>query len=191
MAWYNLKLANIIAGTAGWYWYKAYAEAWETEHHVHNFDICMGLANTPNGEIHRADRIGPSVQPFTLTSGDNAYGTWVQVLGSGDTPVISGMVKTDANAILVTAADSTATHNIQFAVGESADLAALISANTYTDAPYTAPTGAVDAGKLTILTKRINVTTKVWARSICIGVDAKDISFYVLMHEYTAIPSAL
>jgi len=159
-------------------------EAYVIEHHIHAHEKWMGVAAVANGEIHVADRIGSGIASFALLSGNDAFGNWLQVLGSSDTPVEAGMTLTDAHRILVTTTDSTEVFFVQFVIGESADIAALIAAEDFTEFGYISATNNADSGISPIISKRIATGTKVWARCICIGQNAKTINLYVGIHEY-------
>lgn len=154
------------------------------EKHFHSFEKWLGAAAVPSGETHIADRLGPSISPFALTSGNDAFGSWVQILGSSDTPVQTGVVSFDAHRILVTTTTSTEAFVIQMASGESAGLAAKITAEAFTEVPYIAATNNADSGTIDVMIPAIAAGTKLWARCICIGQDAKVINFYFGIHEY-------
>lgn len=159
-------------------------EVYEVEHHIHAHEKWMGAAAVAVGETHVADRIGPGIVPFALLTGNDAYGNWVQVMGSSDSPIESGMTLMDAHRVLVTTTDSTEAFAVQFVIGESAGIAALIAAEDMTEFAFISATNNADSGISEIRSKRIALGTKVWARSICIGQNAKTINIYVGLHEY-------
>ncbi len=159
----------------------------ELEKHTHNREKWLGVAATPSGETHVADRMAGGISAFTLTAGNNDFGSWVQIMGSSDTPISSGMVKFDAHRFLVTSTNSTNPFVIQIATGESAGLAAKISSEEFTEAPYVAATNNNDSGVEDVLTIRTAVSEKVWARAVCIGSSGSTISFYYGIHEYPGI----
>lgn len=157
----------------------------EVERHLHNFEKWFGAAAVASGETHVADRMAGGISAFALVSGNDAFNaTWTQVLGSADLPVGAGMVKADAHRVMVTSTDSTAPFIIQFVTGESADIAAKISAEEFTEIPYVSATNNADSGVSDIISRRIDAGEKVWARCACIGQDAKTINLYVGIHEY-------
>jgi hypothetical protein len=156
----------------------------EIERHFHNNEYWLGAAAVPAGETNIADEMGPGIAPFPLLSGNDAYGLWVQVLGSADTPIHASSVEMDAHRVLVTTTDSTEPFHVQFCVGETAGLAACITNKDYTGFAYIAATNNADSGISDIISRRIASGTKVWARSICIGQNAKTINIYVGIHEY-------
>ena len=159
-------------------------EVYEVEKHLHGHEKWLGAAAVANGEIHVADRLGPGIVPFALLSGNNAYGNWLQVMGSSDSPIEADMTRMDAHRALVTTTDSTEAFCVQFVIGESADIAALIAAEDFTEFAYISATNNADAGITDVMSKRIVSGTKVWARCICIGQNAKTINLYVGVHEY-------
>lgn len=157
----------------------------EIEKHFHNREKWFGLAAVASGETHVADRMGGGIAPFQLTAGNDDFGSWVQILGSSDTPVQSGMVKFDAHRFIVTDTNSTLPYIIQIVVGESADIAAKIAAEEFTEAPYVAATNNIDSGISDILTSRVSAGVKVWARVCCIGGNGTTIDLYMGIHEYS------
>lgn len=156
----------------------------EVERHLHNTEKWFGLAATPDAEVHRADRMAGGIAPFVLTAGNDDFGAWVQVLGTDDTPATAGMVKFDAHRILVTDTNSTNPFIIQVVSGESADIAAKIAAEQFSEAPYISATNNNDSGVEDIMVRRTAVGEKVWARCACIGSSGSTFSFYYGIHEY-------
>ncbi len=158
--------------------------ALEHDEHFHTNEKWMGVAAVPSGETHVADRLGPGIAAFALVSGNDAFGAWVQILGSSDTPIQSNKNEFDAHRVLVTTTDSTSPFLIQVAKGESADLAAKIAAEEFTEVPHIAATNNADSGISDMKFIRADISTKVWARVICIGQTTKTINFYYGVHEY-------
>lgn len=161
-------------------------EVKEIERHLHNREKWFGLAAVPSGETHRADRMVGGIQPFVLTAGNDDFGAWVQILGSDDTPVSDGMIKFDAHRFLIDGTDSTLPYLIQVATGESADLAAKIAAEEFTEAPYISGTNNNDSGVEEVMTIRPLVGEKIWARIVTIGANGSTLGFYFGIHEYQA-----
>jgi len=159
-------------------------EVYEIDHHIHNMEKWVGLAAVPALETHRADLMNGSIQPFQLIAGNNDFGAWVQILGSDDTPIIAGMTKADGHRFMVTSTNSTSPYIIQAVPGESADIAAKISAKQFTMFPYVAATNQNDSGISDILSGRIDSGTKAWWRVACVGQNATTLDFYLGIHEY-------
>lgn len=155
----------------------------ETEKHFHNYEKWFGLAGTPSGETHRADRAGQAA-PFVLTTGNNAFGNWVQILGSSDTPVKTGMTKFDLHRMRVTAINDAGVYTIQFACGESSELADLITAETFSEIIVKRDSASAQTIVEEVMMKRCNAGDKIWARASVVGADAKTVSFYIGLHEY-------
>lgn len=157
----------------------------EIERHFHNRDVWFGVATTPSGETHVADIIGGGIQSFRLTSGNDDFGSWVQVIGSSDTPTFGGSAAYfDSDRFIVTGAQSTNEYVIQIATGESAGLAAKITAGQYSTAMHISSSFFNDSGVGDYRTIRVATGEKVWARACCIGANAQTIDFYVAIHEY-------
>ena len=159
-------------------------EVQEIEHHLHNREKWFGIAGTPSGETHVADRMAGGIQPFVLTAGNDDFGAWVQVLGSDDTPVSSGMTKFDGHRAMVTDTNATAPFIIQVASGESAGLAAKIAAEEFTEFPYISATNNNDSGISEIISIRLSAGEKVWARACAIGASGSVFDVYFGIHEY-------
>jgi len=156
----------------------------EIEKHFHNREKWFGAAVTPSGETHVADRMAGGVSPFTLTAGNDDFGAWVQILGSSDTPVQSGMAKFDAHRFLVTSTNSTSPFIVRVVGGESADIAEKIANEEFTEAPFISATNNNDSGISDIISSRIPVGIKAWERAACIGGNGNTLDFYIGIHEY-------
>jgi len=156
----------------------------EIEKHLHNREKWVGMAASPSGETHVADRMDGAVLPFELIAGDNDFGAWVQILGSEDTPISPGMVKYDGHRFMVTDTNSTSAFIIQVVSGESADIAAKIAAEQYTEAPFISASNNNDSGISDILTTRTVAGEKAWARCACVGANGTTLDFYFGIHEY-------
>lgn len=156
----------------------------EIERHMHHRERWFGLAVTPIGETHVADEMNGVVLPFTLTAGNSDFGSWVQILGSDDTPHIADSAYFDAHRFLVTVTNSTNPFIIQIVAGELADLPAIMAADGYTSAPYKSATNNNDSGIEIVSSRRVAAGTKVWARCACVGANGTTLSAYIGLHEY-------
>lgn len=156
----------------------------EIERHFHGTDKFFGLAAVASGETHVADRVGGSILPFPLTAGNDDFGSWVQILGSSDTPFTPGAVKFDMSKMLTTTTNSTNAFILQFASGESAGLAAKIAAEDFTETMHVAATNNADSGIEGVKSPRIVVGEKLWARTCCIDASGSTIAAYFALHEY-------
>lgn len=156
----------------------------ELERHFHGREKWFGLASSPSAETHRADRMNGTKAPFRLTAGNNTFGNWIQVLGSSDTPVKSGMAYFDFHRVLVTNTDSTAVFIVQAIAGESADFAAKLAAEEFTEFAFKSVSNADDSGITEFMTSRVAAGTKIWMRCANIGNNGKIMDLYFGLHEY-------
>lgn len=163
---------------------RIFKETKEIERHLHNREKWFGDAAVAVGETHVADRMVGGIAAFALLSDNDDFGSWVQLIGSDDTPVSAGMIIFDGHRFMVVDTDSTAAFIIQVAAGESADLAASIAAEEFTEVPYISQSNQNDSGISDIMSLRIPVGSKIWGRCACIGQDAKTINVYFGIHEY-------
>ena len=157
----------------------------ETEQHLHNRERWAGLAAVPSGETHRADF--NVMTPFVMDAGVNAFGTWLQVLGSNDTPVIAGMTEFDFHRIIISDVETNNTvSRIQIAWG--VDGATAFAAGDYTEIMLS-PAGATSPQDAhNIICNRILDGTKVWVRCWVAGASTSEIDFYLGLHEYDINP---
>ena len=154
----------------------------EIERHFHSYERWFETAASASGETRVADAAGTGGGVFQIDAGNATWGSWLQILGSSDTPAISGSAKFDIHRLEITAAERDEIYVIQFAFGESG--AAAFSAGAYTEAPFTPASNLVDAGPMVLQSRRHTVGTKVWARCICPGQNTATIDFMFGLHEY-------
>lgn len=159
-------------------------EVIEIEKHLHNYEKWFGLAAVPSGEVHRADRMAGATASFQIVAGNNTFGSWVQVLGSADTPIQAGKTKFDFHRVLVTATNSTRPFIVQIVSGESSGIVAKLAAEDFDEFPYISATNNNDSGISDVIDKRLNSGEKVWMRCADIGGNATTFNFYIGLHEY-------
>ena len=140
----------------------------------------FGLAAIPDGELHRADL--EVMTPFQMDAGNDTWGTWLQILGSTDTPNITDMRKYSINSLLLsdTEWDKFITR-IQIAFGTSG--AAAYSAEDYTE-DMMVPQKDVKQMPCCFLNKQYPSGTKAWARCWVDGKDTGTVDFFFRIHEY-------
>ena len=171
--------ADGLAGTPGSLSY----EIEEVDRHIHNWERWMAAAAVPNAEIHVADPIADNPVPFMLDAGNDAFGVWVQIFGSADTPIVSGMVNYDMHRLEIVAWENNSQlHIVQIAFGESG--AAALAAGAYTEFPFQTGQGTAKVSPIDILSRRQAVGTKCWARTFAPTLNTSTISFYAGVHEY-------
>jgi len=157
-------------------------QLYEVERHLHNWERWFGLAGSPSGETHVADRIGTTTTAFQADAGNNTWGDWLQVLGSDDTPADSGNVKYDLHRIIVDASERTGLHLVQVAFGASG--AAALAAGDYTEFVFSPGTPQKVPGPVDIIDRRKASGTKAWLRVWVPGQDTGTIDFFIGIHEY-------
>jgi len=154
----------------------------EVERHLHSNERWYGDATGAVGETHVAERIQAGTIPLIIDAGSSTWGSWLQILGSTDTPADAGSLYFDLHRILIQSAEKNETYFLQISTGETA--AAGLSNLTYTEVVFQPLSNQIDSGPLVVQTKRYAVGTKVWARCLCLGQDTGTLNFYFGLHEY-------
>lgn len=160
---------------------KILNEAETINFHFHNRERWLGVAAVPVGETHVADT--DSMTGFQIDAGNDAWGSWVQIVGSEDTPVITGMTKVDMHRIMVTDVEiKKVITRIQFAGGEDPDAEVATVNGNYTEIIVTPDNdGKQDAYDIKI--PRFPTGIKGWARCWIKGTDTGTIDFFIGIHE--------
>ena len=153
----------------------------EIERHLHSGARWFEAAAVPNATTHMADRIGSGAGAFQIDAGNLTWGTWVQILGSSDTPIRTDWTHFDPHQFIIEAAERASTYFIQ--IGRGASGAAALAANTYTEFIYSA-TVQKDTGIIQVQTGRAPAGSLLWARCMCPGQNTGTLSFYYGIHEY-------
>jgi len=163
---------------------KIEQEAYEIEHHHHGYEKWFGLAGTPSA-THKADRITLKPNPFQCDAGNDTWGSWVQILGSADTPVISTNNYFDLHRLLIAGWEvNNQDYFIQIATGASASLAGLLTAETFTEVGIITAGALSQVGPVAIMKKRVAKGSEVWARIWADGQNTATLDFYFGLHEY-------
>ena len=150
----------------------------EVERHFHSYERWYGLAGTPSAETHRADQVAKDIASFQIDAGNDAYGAWVQLLGSDDTASTF-----DLHRIMITDVErDAAVHFVQIACGTSGDAA--VTAGTYTEFVYKPQATNTEETPLDIQMRRQTAGTKAWARVLAFDQDTGTMNFYFGVHYY-------
>ena len=149
----------------------------------HGYGKWFGKHPAQSDENRIFARMNGVTSHFVLTAGNTAFGNWVQIVGATDTPILASNTKFSLHKILVTTTNSTAVYIIQIVAGESADIAAKIIAEEFTEFPYIAATNQNDSGVYDFVSKCQDSGTKMWARCACVGQNATTITGYFGLHE--------
>jgi len=154
----------------------------EIEMHFHNYERWLGAAAAPSGETHVAD--SDSMTAFQIDAGNDDWGSWVQIVGSSDTPVTAGMSKFDLHRLMITNVENKKIiTRIQIAAGTSG--AAALAAGDYTELLVT-PDNDGQQDPYEIMMHRQSSATKVWARCWVKATNTSTIDFFIGLHEYMA-----
>lgn len=153
----------------------------EIERHLHSGARWYEKATTPSGETHVADRIGVGAGAFQIDAGNDDWGSWVQILGSSDTPAEVGKAYFDPHQFIVEDVERAATYFVQITRGDSG--AAGLAAGTYSEFVYAA-LSSKDTAIIPVQTGRAPAGSKLWARCMCPGQSTATLDFYVGIHEY-------
>ncbi|MCK5615993.1 hypothetical protein KAR91_79760 [Candidatus Pacearchaeota archaeon] len=155
-------------------------EVYEIEKHLHSAGNWFEKAAVPSGS-HKADRIGVGT-PFEIDAGNNDFGTWVEIIGSDDTPARSGNLYFDPHQMLVEDTETASLYFIQMTRGD--DPAVAWAAGVGTEFPYQA-TVQKETGIIEVQTGRAPAGSRVWARCKAIGQNTSKFYFFIGIHEYT------
>lgn len=149
-------------------------EVYETEKHLHNREVWFGNA-----------AVEDSLTPFTIVSGNAAYGTEVLILDTTDTPVIAGKKKYDPHKVEVTGVDTNSLYYLRLIWG-SGTVGDAETAKQYSTFPVM-PSGIganISGDPISIIMKRLNSgVDKVWMKTKNAS-NLAEIYILVGLHEY-------
>ena len=165
---------------------KILEETIEIETHIHSNERWFEKAGTPNGEIHVAVRIGDSdgAGAFQIDAGNDDWGTWIQILGSADTPADPGKVSFDGHRAEFVAAERNEPYFIQVIAQNTNPNSAIEDVTTITEFVVKPLSNVLDAGPIEIQTITVPAGVKVWVRCMCPGQNTATLDFYFGIHEY-------
>lgn len=141
----------------------------------------FGAAQNPVGETHTADVL--STKTFTISAGDNAWGEWLLVMGSSDTPMNGGgnALFQGTKVLIIDVTHKRSVTFIQTSVGETGQ--AGVDAGNYSLLVAT-PDSDEKNDSHSISGGLVPVGTKVWARMWIPGQSSGDLNFYAAFKEY-------
>lgn len=136
-------------------------------------------------EDHVADRLTLTQTSFVADAGNDDWGSWLQVLGSDDTPVRVIMTKFDFHKILVVSHEhNTTEYDMQIVCGESAGIAAKLIVEDFTEITMVTGAGNSETGPTTVKQTRIDVGDKIWVRIRANTKNTGTLDFKIGIHEY-------
>lgn len=154
----------------------------ETEKHIHNRERWLGIRVGWDGTNEVNSATNDSVDPFQLDAGNDTWGTAKCIIGSGDTPLITGNTYYDMHRIVVHATEQNALYRLRFAWG--ADYATAVAAGNFSEIDFMPVTNLADSGPSDIRTLRLAVGTKIFAAAWCRNQNTGTIDFTIGVHEY-------
>ncbi len=159
----------------------------EIEHHLHSLERWFGLAAAPSGTNFGDEA---TLLPYVAISGAGVFGAdandEANVIGTDDTPAITGTTKYDIHRILVVTVDNVTPWILRviYGTGTMADAEA---AGQYSDIMVIAVNvaGPLEAGApFHIMMPRLDCgVDKVWIRAKN-ATNNDEIDFFVGLHEY-------
>jgi hypothetical protein len=155
----------------------------EIEKHFHSNETWGQLDSNPDGTDQVAD-FNDIDNPYVSTTGNSAYGSWIQVLGPDDIPARGSNVKFDLHRIVIENVSADANkqiHKIQISVGASGD--AGVSAGDWTEV-IDVPEKDGKSGPIEVQMGRASDGDSVWLRHKVDGQDAETMNFFIGLHEY-------
>jgi len=157
-------------------------EVIEIATHLHSNEWLGALAASPSPPGHAAE--WNTMNPFQSTAGNDTWGAWIQIIGSTDTPIHTGMTKFDLHKILVIDVAVTADldlHIVQVGCGLNGTQTLIDS--TYTTFAFVPERGAA-VTVINFQMKRCEAGQNVWLRHWVDGTNAPTMDFVHLLHEY-------
>lgn len=154
-----------------------YDEVVEIETHFHSYERWRGAIAVPT-----ATRFADETETaFQVDSGNTVFGSWVQILGTDDTPIGSGKTYFDFHLVLIVDNEQATTYRLQFAFGADGDTA--VAAGDYTEVLIKFAVGTTQPTPVQVQGERHAAGTEVWARCRCAS-NTGTLDFLIGMHEY-------
>jgi len=157
------------------------------EEHLHSRERWFGKSADQSGNNWGTDNL----TAYQAISGNGVYGAddndEAKVLGSDDTPSISGMIYFDPHRITVVAVSSDTVYKIRTVYG-TGTMAAAIAAEQFTEThimTYTDKANKFGGAPFDIMMPRIDVGTKIWVQCKNATNNAT-VDFFIGIHEYAS-----
>jgi hypothetical protein len=164
----------------------------EIEHHLHNIEVWIEPIAVPVGGTNEAVVAGtrPAVAMpyFQVDAGNSAWGSWVCVLGSGDTPAVIGAHSSvtgfrhyDMHKIGIQTSERSLPYWIQIGFGT---VAAPVLTGQYTTVWFNPVATTGKSESITMITPHVAVGTQAWVRALCPGQNTATVNFNLGLHFY-------
>jgi hypothetical protein len=149
----------------------------EVENHFHNYERWLGKLAVPAGGKVAEEA---TLTPFQAVSGNNTWGTPIQLIDVNDVPLQAGRVKFDPHRIVIVDASSATVYRMRLAIGDT--YAAAIAAGHYTGMVFR----VANVTRMTPMDIQIPdqlVGTKVWC-AVWNATNSATVDFFIGLHEY-------
>ncbi len=155
-------------------------KATENAVHNHSYERWGAVASSPSGtDIADFD----TMTAFQVDAGNDDWGSWLQILGTDDTPVDTGKQLYDLHRIFLTAVERTNTdHRMQIAFGTSATVA--VAAGDYTAVMFQPAGAQAQEFPVEVQAERQTSGTEAWARLWSTGQNTGTVDFFFGLHGY-------
>ena len=151
----------------------------EIERHFHSNERWASKLAAPAGNRVTEQ----AMTPFTIVSGNNAYGAATQIMDIGDCEgLFPGAVHFDLHRIFVSDADHTTPYRIRLSYGTGTQPDA-ITAGQYSTVMWRSDNANFDRGPLDIMMRRIDAASKVWVQ-IWNATNESEMDMFFGVHFY-------
>lgn len=154
------------------------------EDHFHNYENLYGLAAAPSG-THFGDR--ETITPYVPISGNNAFGTALGLLGTGDTPFRVGSTHYDVRKLSIIDVSNANPFIVRIIWGTPAQTAAqAVTAGQYTETVVQQLTANGNNKPQDIFNVRVPAGYQSWVQ-IKSATNNATVSLLISMHEYPSL----
>lgn len=127
---------------------------------------------------------GDTDVPFELAGTvQDTYGSWVQILDSGDTPLVLGNKHFSISKVLPINATASKLFKVQIAWGDPSGQAAALAKGDYVELIYQTGASLNDHDSISVFTPLIPAGKDVWARVRSTSATAVDFDFLFAIRE--------
>lgn len=156
-------------------------EVEEIDNHIHSVERWFGIHGAPT-----ATRWGTvsTLGAFSVVSGNNTWGAFASILGSADTPVLSGKVKFDPHQVMITDVSESTKYRLRLLWGAATTTALTNGDWSEVVVKFDAINPQQSAGiPFNFRAPTMDAGTKVWAQAWNVTNNAT-IDIFVGVHEY-------
>ena len=158
-----------------------YFEAITAETHMHNRERWFGIASPQTGSNWGTQ---DTLNQYQATSGNGVYGAAIKILGSADTPIISGQLYFDIRRISVPAVSVASPYFVRF-IWDKTSAANGITNGTFTEVVCQQATVTGINLAVEVQCPRIASGMLVWAE-VMNATNNATINFFIGVHGYYA-----